>query len=171
MTRVRSILFECSCYRGKASHERCRAVEEHVMGCVEGACGLESATMRELDMGGGIVQPTVELVYTAGSYRKLVPLVDEALRETGLVAVKALVSSVASHAVEGVVAGAGAGWLAGSAAARKSGGGRTDAAVLAGTVIGAALGAIGGKLAKERLLGHVATRHAGGWEFKRFPSR
>lgn len=170
MTRVRSILFECSCYRGKASHERCRAVEEHVMGCVEDACGLESATMRELDMGDGIVQPTVELVYSKGNYRRLVPMADEALREIGIVAVKALVSSVASHAAEGVIAGAGAGWLAGSAAARGSSGGRTGAAVLAGTVIGAALGAIGGSLAKERSLNHVATRHAGGWAVKNFPT-
>lgn len=169
MTRMHSILFECSCYRGKASRERCKAVEEHVMGRVEGACGLESAAMRELDMGGGIVQPTVELVYSTGSYRRLIPIVDEALREIGVVAVKALVSHVVSHTVEGAIAGAGAGLLAGGATTRGTRGGRT-AAVLASTAIGAALGAIGGKLAKERSLAYIATRHAGGWTIKRFPS-
>lgn len=162
MTHMRSILFECCCYRGRASNERCRAVEEHVMGRVEDACRLESAAMREIGVGGGIVQPTVELVYSTGSYRRLVPLVDEALREIGIVAVKALVSRVAPRAAGGAIARAGAG--------RQAGGGQTAAAVLAGTVLGAALGAIGGRLARERSLDYVATKHAGGWAIKRFPS-
>ena len=172
MTGVRSVLLECSCYSGRASHERRKAVEECAMERVTGACRVESATMREVDMGDGVVQPSVELVYSKGNYRRLIPMVDGALREIGIVAVKALVSTVAPRAVEGVVAGAGAGWLASGAAARGSRGdsGRTAAAMLAGTVIGAALGAIGGRMAKERSLRFVATRHAGGWAVKRFPS-
>ena len=170
MTGVRSILFECSCYSGEASHERCKAVEECVMECISGACRLESATMREVDIGDGVVQPSVELVYSVGNYRRLIPMVDEALREIGIVAVKALVSSVASRAVEGVIAGAGAGWLAGGVASRGSSGRAAAAAMLASTAIGAALGAIGGKTAKERSPRFVATRHAGGWTVKRLPS-
>lgn len=170
MTRVRSILFECNCYSGDASNERCRAVEEHVMECVGDVCGLESVTMRELDMGGSVFRPTIEMVYSKGNYHSLIPKVDEALREIGIVAVKALVSSVVSHAVEGVVAGAGAGWLAGSVAARGArGSGGKAVAVLASMVIGAALGAAGGKMATERVLDFVATRHAGGWTIKKIP--
>lgn len=172
MTGVRSILLECSCYSAMASHERRKAVEECVMESVSGACRVESATMREVDMGDGVVQPSVELVYSGGNYRRLIPMVDGALREIGIVAVKALVSTVEPRAAEGVIAGAGAGWLAGGAAASGSygGSGRTAAAaMLAGTVIGAALGAIGGKTSRERSLMFVATRHAGGWAVKRFP--
>ena len=170
MTRVRSILFECGCYSGEASYERCKAVEEHVMERVGDACGLESVTMRELDMGGSVFQPTIEMVYSKGNYRSLIPAVDGALRKIGIVAVKALVSSVAPRAVEGVVAGAGAGWLAGSVAARGArGSGGKAAAVLASTMIGAALGAVGGRMATERALDFVAARHAGGWTIKRIP--
>ena len=173
MTGVRSVLLECSCYSGRASHERRKAVEECAMERVTGACRVESATMREVDMGDGVVQPSVERVYSGGNYRRLIPMVDGALREIGIMAVKALVSAVEPLAAEGVIAGAGAGWLAGGAAAAggsRGGSGRSAAAaMLAGTVIGAALGAIGGKTSRERSPMFVATRHAGGWAVKRFP--
>lgn len=105
MRAVRSILFECNGYRGKPSYERRRAVEEHVKGRVDSACGLESATMREIDVGGGILRVTVELVYTKGNCREIIPLVDSALLDVGVAAFKAVVSSVASHAAEAVISG------------------------------------------------------------------
>ena len=167
MKNVRSILFECSCYSGDMSHDRCKVIEEYVMGHVEDACRLETVTMREMDKGGNVIQPTIELVYSEGSYRKLVHMVDEVLREAGIVAIKALVSRVVSHAVEGVIAGAGAGWLAGSAATRGSRGNGKTVAVLVSTMIGAAAGSIGGKLATERALDYVAIKYADGWTFKK----
>lgn len=117
MKHIHSILFECNAYRGEASHERCKAVEEHVAGCVGPACRIDSTTMRENDMGGGVVQPTLEIVYTRGDYKELIPKVDKALLDIGVVAFKALVSRVASYAAEAAIAGVGAGALAGGAAA------------------------------------------------------
>lgn len=171
MSGARSILFECSCYGGGQSHERCRAVEEYVMESAGEACAIKSVTVREIDVGGdGVVQPAVELVYSKGDYRRLIPMVDEALVKIGIVAVKALVSTVATRAVEGAIAGAGAGGLAGGAAARGTrNGGSSGAAVLAGTLLGAALGAIGGKSVEKRVLSHVAAKQSGKWVVKRFP--
>lgn len=167
MKGVRSILFECSCYSGKASYDRCKVIEEYVMGCVEDVCRLETVTMREMDKGGNVIQPTIELVYSGGNYRTLISRVDEVLREAGIVAIKALVSRVVSHAVEGVIAGAGAGWLAGNAVSRESHGSGRTVAVLVSTMIGAAVGSIGGKLATERALDFVAIKYADGWTFKK----
>ena len=165
----RSIVFECGCYGGGSSHERCRAVEEHVMDSAGTACEIKSVTMREIDMdGGGVVQSTVELVYSRGDYRRLIPMVDEALAEVGIVAVKALVSSVVSRAAEGAIAGAGMGGIACGAAAQGSrDGGRTAGAALAGMLIGAAIGAIGGSAVKKRVLDHVAFKQSGRWIVKR----
>ena len=170
MTRIRSILFECSCYSGETSNERCRAVEEHVMKSVEDACRLERVVVREIKVGGGVVQPTVELVYSKGDYQRLIPLADKALSEIGVVTAKALVSTMASRAVEGAITGAEIGGLVGGVVAQ--GGrdrGRDAAAVLAGTLVGAALGAIGGKAAKKRELDFIAAKQAGKWHVKKFP--
>ena len=158
MTRLRSILFECHGYRGKESYERRRAVEEHVMGRIEGECRIESVAMRELCVEKNAVQPTVEAVYSGGDYRKLIPRVDGALLEIGLVAARALVSTVAPRA----------GGAAGPARPR-SGGAGAAAGLLAGTLLGAALGALAGKAAEERTLGFIYTKQSGRWHAKRFP--
>ena len=127
--------------------------------------------MREIDMGNGVVRVTVELVYTRGDYKDIIPRADSALLDVGIVAFKALVSSVASHAAEAVISGAGAGALAGGVAARESGQGRGRAAVavLAGALIGAAVGAAGDKLAESREPYCVATKQSGRWHIKRVP--
>ena len=172
MTRVRSIVFECSGYRGAESHERRKAVEEYVMGCIEGECKIESVTMREACVAGDAVQPTVEVMYSRGDYRRLIPLVDGALQDIGLVASKALVSTVAPHVAGMVAAGVGVGGgLAGVAAGRRrrGGGPETAAAVLAGTLIGAAVGALAGKAAEGRTLGFIGTKQSDKWHIKRFP--
>lgn len=174
MKRVHSILLECNAYRGKASHERCKAVEEHVAGRVGPACGLESATMRENDMGGGVVQATIELVYTRGDCREIIPAVDKALLDIGVVALKAFVSSVASYAAEAVIAGAGAGALAGGAVAggsrqRRRGGRRSAFAVLAGTLVGAAVGAAVEKVVENRAPYRIAVKRSGKWHIKSIP--
>ena len=172
MKRVHSVLLECNCYRGKPSHERCRAVEDHVMACVGTTCGLESATMREIDMGDGVVQATFELVYTSGKYNEIIPVVDRALMDAGIVAFKALVSAVASHAAEAIIAGAGTGALAGGAAASggsRNGGGRTAFAVLAGALVGAAVGAAAEKLVEDRVPYCIATKRSGRWHVKMLP--
>lgn len=167
MTRLRSILFECHGYRGKESYERRRAVEEHVMGRIEGECRIESVAMRELCVEKNAVQPAVEAVYSGGDCRKLVPRVDGALLEMGLVAARALVSTVAPRA-GGAAAAAGAGGAAGPARPR-SGGAGAAAGLLAGTLLGAALGALAGKAAEERTLGFIYTKQSGRWHAKRFP--
>ena len=171
MKNVRSILLECNCYRARPSYERCKAVEEHVMGRIGKACRLESATMREVDMGDGVVQATVELVYTGGDCRDIIPRIDRALLDIGVVAFKAIVSSVVSHAAKAIIAGAGAGALASGAASggSKNGGGRAALAVLAGTLIGAAVGAAAGTLVRNRVPYYIATKRAGRWHVKRFP--
>lgn len=171
MTSVRSIVFECHGYRGEESHERCRAVEEHVMECIKGECRIESVTMREICVAGDAMQPTIEVMYSRGDYRKLIPRVDDALSEIGLVAARVLVSTVASRVVSAMVAGAGAGGLAGSAAGSASKGGRLGAAagMLAGTLLGAAVGALVGTAAKKRTLGFIGTKQSGKWHIKRFP--
>lgn len=171
MTRTHSIVFECSGYRGAASYKRCRVVEEHVMRCIEGECSIESVTMKELCVGGDVIQPTVEVVYSKGDYQKMIPGIDEALLEIGLVATKALVSTVVSHVASAMIAGAGAGGLAGGAAGHKSRGNgtATAAGLIAGTLIGAAVGALTGKAAEKRTLGSIATKESGKWHIKRFP--
>ena len=172
MAHVRSVVFECHGYRGAASYERCRAVEEHVMARIEGECRIESVTMRELCVGGDVVQPTIEVMYSKGDYRKLIPRVDEALLEIGLVAAKALVSTVASHVASATAAaaGAGAGGLAGSAVgSRSSSGLGTAARPLAGTLLGVAVGALEGNAAEKRRLGFIGTKQSGEWHIKKFP--
>ena len=172
MKNVHSILLDCNCYRGKPSPERCRAVEDHVMACVGPMCGLESATMREIDMGDGVVQATFELVYTSGKYKEIIPVVDKALLDAGIVAFKALLSAVASHAVEAIIAGAGTGALAGGAAtsggARNSGR-RTAFAVLAGALVGALVGAAAEKLVEDRVPYCIATKRSGRWNVRMLP--
>ena len=170
MTHVRSVVLECHGYRGAASYERCGAVEEHVMACIEGGCRIESVTMRELCVGGDVVQPTIEIVYSRGDYRKLISRVDEALLEIGLVAAKALVSTVVSHVASAAAAGAGAGGLAGGAAGSRSRSGLgTAAGPLAGTLLGAAIGALEGNAAEKRRLGFIGTKQSGKWHIKKFP--
>lgn len=172
MTYVRSVVFECNGYRGVASYERCKAVEEHVMACIEGECKIESVTMRELCVGGDVVQPTIEVVYSRGDYRKLIPRVDEALLEIGLVAAKALVSTVVSHVASAAAAGAGVGGLAGSAAGSRSRDGLgTAVGLLAGTLVGTAVGALVGKATEKRRLGFIGTKQSDKWHIKRFPSQ
>lgn len=172
MKSVHSILLDCNCYRGKPSHERCRAVEDHVMVSVGDMCGLESATMREIDMGGGVVQATFELVYTKGDCRDMIPQIDKALLDAGIVAFKALVSTVASHAAEAIIAGARTGALAGGTAAgggAKNGGRRTAFAVLAGALVGAAVGAAVEKLVDDRVPYCIATKRSGRWRIRGLP--
>ena len=171
MTRTRSIVFECIGYRGAASYKRCRVVEDHVMRCIEGECSIESVTMRELCVGANVIQPTVEVAYSKGDYRRMIPGIDEALLEIGLVATKALVSTVVSHVASAMIAGAGAGGLAGGAAGHKSRGNgtATAAGLIAGTLIGIAVGALAGKAAEKRTLGSIATKESGRWHIKRFP--
>lgn len=172
MTRARSIVFECHGYRGKESYERRRAVEEHVMGRIEGECRIESVAMRELCVEKNAVQPTVEVVYSSGDYRKLIPRVDGALLEIGLVAARALVSTVEPREGGAAAAGPGPGAPAGGAAgpARpRSGGAGAAAGLLAGTLLGAALGALAGKAAEKRTLGFIYTKQSGRWHAKRFP--
>lgn len=173
MKRVHSILFECNSYRGRASHERCKAVEEHVSECVGTACRLESATMRENDMGGGVVQATIELVYTKGDCREIIPRADMALLDIGIVAFKALVSSVASYAAEAVIAGAGAGAIAGDVATKEDRrSGKRDAfAVLAGTLIGAAVGAVAEKMVRSRVPYRIAVKQSGKWHIRNIPKQ
>ena len=171
MTRTRSIVLECIGYRGAASCKRCRAVEEHVMGCIEGECSIESVTMRELCVGANAIQPTVEVVYSKGDYRKMIPGIDEALLGIGLVATKALASTVVSHVASAMIAGAGAGGSAGGTAGRRSRGGgtATAAGLIARTLIGTAVGALSGKAAEKRTLGCIATKESGRWHIKRLP--
>lgn len=172
MKKVHSVLLDCNCYRGSPSHERCRAVEDHVMVCVGDVCGLESATMREIDMGDGVVQATFELVYTSGDCREIIHVVDKALLDAGIVAFKALVSSVASHAAEAIIAGAGTGALAGGAAASggtKNGGRRTAFTVLAGALVGAAVGAAVEELVEDRVPYRIATKRSGRWHVRAIP--
>ena len=108
MRGIHSILVECNCYRSRPSYERCKAVEEHVMRYVGVACRLESAVMREIDMGDSTVQATFELVYAGGDCREIIPRIDRALLDVGIVALRALVSGVDPQAAEAVVAGAAA---------------------------------------------------------------
>lgn len=170
MTHVRSVVFECNGYRGVASYERCKAVEEHVMACIESECRIESVTMRELCVGGDVVQPTIEVMYSKGDYRKLISRVDKALLEIGLVAAKALVSTVVSHVASVAAAGAGVGGLAGSVAGSRS---RSElgtaVGLLAGTLVGAAIGALAGKATEKRRLEFIGTKQSGEWHIKKFP--
>lgn len=142
------------------------------MRCIEGECSIESVTMRELCVGANdVIQPTVEVVYLKGDYQKMIPGIDEALLGIGLVATKALVSTVVSHVAGAMIAGAGVGGLAGGTAGRRSRGGgtATAAGLIAGTLIGTAVGALAGKAAEKRTLGSIATKESGRWHIKRFP--
>ena len=172
MSKVRSILFECNCYRGGRSRERCRAVEDYIMERVGASCGLESATMREIDVGDGVVQATFELVYTKGNCGEIIHMVDRALLDAGIVAFKALVSVVASHAAEAIIAGAGTGALAGGAATSggaKNGGRRTAFAVLAGALVGGLVGAAVEELVEDRVPYRIATKRSGRWHVRPIP--
>lgn len=172
MTVVYSIVLKCHGYSGVASHERCRAVEEHVTGVVEGKCHIEYVTMRELCVAGDSIQPTIEVVYSEGDHKELIPKIDDALSEIGLVAAKVLVSTVASHVVSAMIAGAGVGGLACSSLAGSASKGsrlETAAAALAGTLVGAAAGALVGKAAKKKKRVFIGTKNSGKWYIKRFP--
>ena len=177
MKRVHSILFECNAYRGEASHERCKAAEEHVAGCVGPACRIESATMRENDVGGGVVQPTFEIVYTEGDYKEIIDNVDRALLDIGVVAFKALVSSLASYAVEATIAGAGAGALVGGTAA--GGDRRNDQRsalaeivyMLVGGAVGGAVGFAAERMAEKMVPCHIAVKQSGEWHIKSIPKQ
>lgn len=178
MKHAHSILFECNAYRGEASHERCKAVEEHVAGCVGQACMIESATMRENDVGGDVVQPTFEIVYTKGDYKEIIDKVDKALLDIGVVAFKALVFNLVSHAAEAAITGAGAGALVGDAVAggsRQRGDKRSALAELAGMLVGAAVGAaagaVVGKVAKNRVPYRIAVKRSGEWHIKSIPKQ
>ena len=172
MKNVRSILLECNCYRSGPSYERRKAVEEHVMRHVGAACRLESAVMREIDMGDSTVQATFELVYAGGDCREIIPRIDRALLDVGIVALRALVSGVDPQAAEAVVAGAaatdGTGAPArGGGAGARSVGRRGAFAVLAGTLVGAAVGAAAGAIVENRIPHHVAVKRLGRWHVKR----
>lgn len=172
MRGIRSILLECNCYRSRPSYERCKAVEEHVMRRVGAACRLESAVMREIDMGDSTVQATFGLVYAGGDCREITPQIDRALLDVGIVALRALVSGVDPQAAEAVVAGAAA--TDGTGAPARGGGalrgGRRGAfAVLAGTMVGAAVGAAAGAIVENRIPHHVAVKRLGRWHVKRLP--
>lgn len=173
MKYIHSILFECNAYRGEASHERCRAVEEHVAGCVGPACRIDSTTMKENDMGGGVVQPALEIVYTKGDYREIINEVDKALLDIGVVAFKALVSRVASYAAEAVIAGVGAGALAGGAAAggSKRDDKRSALAEIAGMLVGAAAGFAVEKMTEKKVPYRIAVKRSGEWHIKNIPKQ
>lgn len=174
MKGIRSVLFECNCYRSRPSYERRMAVEEHVKRHVGTACRLESAAMREIDMGDSTVQATFELVYARGDCREIIPRIDRALLDVGIVAFRALVSGVDPRAAEAVVAGAAATGREGEPArggggGARRGGRRTAFAVLAGTLVGAAVGAASGTIVENRVPYNIAVKRLGRWHVQRLP--
>ncbi len=150
----KEIIMECNNYTGIPSDERCRTVEEYVTKGIKSKCTLDNVIAKETQIQDNLIQPTLIVRYKNGNDKLLIQELDQILMDIGIIAIKAVVTKIASRSVEAAMAGGGAGLLAGS---------RSGSGALATTLLGALLGGIIGSTITRGIIELVATKESGQW--------
>ena len=109
----KEIIMECNNYTGIPSDERCRTVEEYVTKGIKSKCTLDNVIAKETQIQDNLIQPTLIVRYKNGNDKLLIQELDQILMDIGIIAIKAVVTKIASRSVEAAMAGGGAGLLAG----------------------------------------------------------
>ncbi|PJC50527.1 MAG: hypothetical protein CO032_04325 [Nitrosopumilales archaeon CG_4_9_14_0_2_um_filter_34_16] len=153
---MKEMMIECNNYFGEMSEDRCRTVEEYIKEKIKDHCELNKVAMKEIQIQDNLIQPTLTIRYNTGETQSLIELIDEALIEIGVAAIKIVVSKIVSRAVEGALAGGGTGLVAGK-----------STNPVATTLIGALIGGLVGSAIEKRITEYVATKNSGNWIFEK----
>jgi len=153
---TKELLIECNNYAGITSEERCKMIQQYVTQSIQSHCQLKYVQMIEAQVVPNLIQPTIIVIYEEGEHQLLINTIDRILLDIGVTAIKAVVTKIATKALETALAGGGLGLLAGGSS-------KNAKAALATTVLGALLGGIIGSAIEKRVLELVTTKESGNW--------